>query len=166
MGKIAAYEGYFEDIATKFKPIGHTEAEPKFWPMSQAAVMAKARSKMNLNGWNLILLQPEPSVRTNDSRRYMFWTLAGFEVIKNVTRDGISKSAVQDEALEHCREIVSKMMTEHKEKAFGLGLLEESSLDFYLIDQEFDNAVGCGVSFQYHEGFSRTEIYNEANWEL
>jgi hypothetical protein len=166
MGKIAAYEGYFKDIATKYKPIGHTKDEPKFWPMSQAAIMGKVRSKMNLNDWNLILLQPEPSVRTNNSRRYMFWTLAGFEVIKNVTRDDVSKNVVQDEALDYCREIVAKMMNEHKESVFGLGSLEESSLDFYLIDQEFDNAVGCGVSFQYHEGFSRTEIYNEDNWSL
>lgn len=164
MGKIATYEAYFKDIATKYKPIGHLDNEPRFWVMSQAEVMSSARSKLNLNDWNLVLLQPEHSVRTNGSRQYMFWAIGGFEIVKNVVRDDISKTQVQDIALNYCREIVAKMMNEHKERTFGLGFLEETSLDFYLIDQQFDKAVGCGVSFQFHEGFSRTDIYNEANW--
>jgi hypothetical protein len=163
MGKISEYEGYFKEIARKFVPISHTEENPRFWPMSQAAVMAKGRSKMELNNWNMILLQFEPQIRTNNSRRYMFWTIAGFEIIRNVVRDDLSKTQVQDTALDYCREIVAHMMNEHKDLNFGLGKLEEPSLDFYLIDQEFDSAVGCGVSLQYHEGFSRTEI-DSNNW--
>lgn len=164
MRKIKQYEDYFEALATSYKPIGHTVQRPQFATMSREKIMAGARKNLNLNKFSLILIRFEPKLVKNDSRQFSLRYVGAFEVVKDMAKNDTDKTLVQDEALEMCLELVSKMLSEHHSRNFALGNLEDSSIEFYEVDKNFDNCVGYGVEFTFMQGFNRVDTIKPANW--
>lgn len=165
MSKIKKYEEYFEALATSYKPIGHTAEEHRFATMSREQIMSKARDKLNLTEFSLILLRFEPKLVKSGSRQFSLRYLCAFEIVKDMARNDLEKTLVQDEAFGMCLELVAKIMTEHTQSNFALGKLDDSSIEFYEIDKNIDNCVGYGVEFTYYQGFSRTDTIKPENWQ-
>lgn len=165
MGKLKTYEAYFENLATKYKPIGHTSEKRQFASMSQAEVMAGKRKDLDLTEWTLILMKCEPKMSQNGSRQTRLVYVGAFEVIRKVPKNDLAQVATQDEAFEMCKELVAKMMIQNQARTLPIGNLREDTIDFYAVDQVFDTGMGYGVEFQFDEGFCKNETFNEANWD-
>ncbi len=164
MAKIKEYEAFFEEIATKYKPIGHTAEKRQFASMSQAEVMAGQRKNLDLTKWTMILMKCEPKMVQNQSRQTRMVYVGAFEIIRKVERNDIDKVEYQDNAFAMCIEVVAKLLKMNHEKAVPIGYINENSIDFYAVDQTFDTAVGFGVEFTFEEGFGRNENYITENW--
>lgn len=165
MAKLKEYEAFFEEIATKYKPIGHTTEKRQFASMSQAEVIAGQRRKLDLTKWTMILMKCEPKMTQNASGQTRMIYVGAFEVIRQIERDDINKVQYQDDALGMCQEIVAKLLKLNKTRTLPIGNMNENSIDFYAVDQVFDTGVGFGVEFQFEEGFCRNETYKTENWD-
>ncbi|MCR9064464.1 MAG: hypothetical protein NXI00_10895 [Cytophagales bacterium] len=164
--KLTAYREYFKGIATKYRPIGHTEEKPRFETYSRAAVMAGRRQNggLDMTKFCMILLDPDPSTSKNNSRHFKTHIEGAFEIVKFNERNDVSKYDIQSEAFDMCEEIVAHMLTEEHEDGFPLGHLEEGHFDYYVVDEAFDKAVGYGVAFTFQVGFSRVAVKQNDNW--
>ncbi|WP_304232388.1 hypothetical protein, partial [Jiulongibacter sediminis] len=161
--KLNVYRNYFEAIATKYKPIGHTPGSSRFETYSRAAVMAGRRKReegFNLTQFCLILLDATPSFNAASERRNQLELEGAFEIVKFNERNDLDQYAIQAQAFNMCEEIAAHMIQEHSTKntggGFSLGNLIEDSIDFYIVDEVFDKAVGYGCSFRYSVGFDKT----------
>lgn len=168
--KLIAYRAYFEAIATKYKPIGHTPENPRFETYSRAAVMAGRRknSGLDLSEFCLILLDATPSFNAASERRNQLELEGAFEIVKFNERNDLDQYAIQAQAFNMCEEIAAHMIQEHSTKntggGFSLGNLIEDAIDFYIVDEVFDKAVGYGCSFRYSVGFDKTTLKDANNW--
>lgn len=165
MRRIEAYESYFEDLATKYIPIGHTVENPHFATMSREKIMSQARNNLNLTEFTLILIPFEPKLINSGSRQFSLRYAGAFEIVKDLSRNDLEKTLTQDQALEMCLELVAKMMTEHTQSGFNLGKLDDSSFEFYPVDDTIDNCIGYGVEFTFSQGFSRVDTIKPDNWQ-
>lgn len=165
MTKLEQYEAYFEDIARKFVPISHTDAEQRFFKMTYAQVLSGIRKTANVKEYCLFLMSFEPSVAATNTRQYRTEIRGAFEILKEPSlRDDLAKPAIMGEAHQHCEEIYAKMMKDHKDRTFPLGFLSEDDVDFYPVESDFDKRIGYGCAFRYHVGFAPVNIINPSNW--
>ncbi len=164
MAKIKEYEAFFEEIATKYKPIGHTAERRQFASMSQAEILAGQRGKLDLTKWTMVLLKCEPKLIQNQSKQTRFVYVGAFEIVKKLERNDLDKVTVQDEAFRMCVGVLAKLLKMNKLRAVPIGDIDENSIDFYPVDQVFDTAVGYGMEFRFEEGFCRNENYIDDDW--
>lgn len=164
MAKIKQYEAFFEEIATLYKPIGHTAGKRQFASMSQAEIIAGQRKNLDLTKWTMILMKCEPRMVQNQARQTRMVYVGAFEIVKKLERNDLDKVQLQDDAFGMCIEVVAKLLKLNKTRSVPIGDIKEDGIDFYAVDQTFDTAVGFGVEFQFEEGFCRNENYIDENW--
>ncbi|MER0442710.1 hypothetical protein [Emticicia sp. W12TSBA100-4] len=165
MAKIKTYEAFFEEIATKYKPIGHTPQKRQFASMSQAEILAGQRTKLDMTKWTMVLLKCEPKMVQNGSKQTRMMYVGAFEIVKKLDRNDLDKVQVQDDAFAMCIGILAKLLKMNLKREFPLGIIDENSIDFYPVDQVFDTAVGYGMEFRFDEGFCRNENYIDNDWD-
>jgi hypothetical protein len=164
MPKISQYKAYFEQIATKYVPISHTEVVPRFVMMSVEEVISKNRKNLSFAEWTLVLFKPRFKHQINDSRLARLVFEAGFEIIKENPRSDEGVVELQDEALDYCLEILAKMLRDKERGELPLETIEENSIDGDPIESEFGSCVGHTVTFTYSVGFAKSKYINPINW--
>jgi hypothetical protein len=164
MSKISDYTNYFENIATRFVPIGHTPQNPRFATFSREEVLSGMRRNLDLSEWCLVLMNFEIGLR-KDGRAFKYEVSGSLEVIKENPRDDISKTSLQDTAEQYVEEIMSQMLKDHDEGTFiGGGKILEDSIELYKLSEAFDQGVGFGLDFKYILPFCRTSAITPTNW--
>lgn len=164
MSYIKAYEDYFEELAGKYKPIGHTDDERRFESMSQEAIISGVRNNLNLTQFCLLLLRFDVKLVKNGTRHYRQEFTAAFEIVKDIARNDLAKTETQDKALEYCEELIAHIQNENFARAFPLGELIDDSIEFYPIEAIFDTCVGYGCEFKFFIGYNRVAKIKTQNW--
>ncbi len=132
MYSFSAYVNYFRDLATKFKPIGHSELRQRFAVMGITDILSNAKGPMDTTNPCMILERPEGALTfRNDA--LMDESLGAFYLIKHVGRkDPAALLAVHDEMKALAHQIILRMQYEKKERSRSNKTFPFHSLFFQL----------------------------------
>lgn len=119
MYSFSAYVSYFENLATQFKPIGHSPTSQRFAVMGITDILSNIRGPLDTKNPCLILERPEGGLTfRNDA--LMDESLGAFYLIKNVTRkDPQALLQVHDDMKELGHKILLRMQYEKKQRHRG-----------------------------------------------
>lgn len=132
MYSFSSYVAYFRDLATQFKPIGHSEQTQRFAIMGINDILSNIKGPLDTRNPCLILERPEGALSFRNET-VMDDSLGAFYVVKNVTRKNPSElEQVHDDMKLLGMKIVQRMQYEKKLRSKGDKTMPFHALFFQL----------------------------------
>jgi hypothetical protein len=163
------YESYFEDLATRFIPIGHTPEVRRFAMMDIDEIISLAKTGMDMDHPCLILENPEGKMEYKHDR-ILDENLGAFHIIKRVSRgDATKKREVMDLTKAIGTKLVAKMQLDKIGRFKGDNTIPRMILYFNLSEVSY-NKIGpifsdCyGWRFTFELGQEDQLPYDADDW--
>jgi hypothetical protein len=163
------YESYFEDLATRFIPIGHTEEARRFAIMDIDEIISLTKSGMDMDNPCLILENPEGQMKYKHEK-ILDENLGAFIILKRVSRgDALKKREVMDLTKEIGAKLVAKMQLDKIARFKGKNSIPRMILYFDLSQVGY-NKIGpifsdCyGWRFTFELGQEDKLPYDADDW--
>ena len=152
------YSDYFEGLAAKYKPIGHTDQDPRFALLDIDDILSTQRGKLDFTNPVMVLENPEGQlswVHNQLSDR----KFGAFHILKNVPRnDPEKKKAVMDECQTHGKAIIARMQYEkfslHKDNSDSpyaqmLKFFDLNEVKYHKVGPLFNDCFGWRFEFEF-----------------
>jgi hypothetical protein len=131
-------EEYFEDLATRFKPVGHTEKTPHYCRFNIDEVVSTLRHNLDLTGFCLMLEAPSGTLEDNNGDGYYDNQETAFMIIRQVeVRNFVDERKTLSESRQLGVQLIGKIIEE------GLFAdLDESTIEYEKVGPVFGNCFG------------------------
>lgn len=166
---LAEYESYFETLATRYKPIGHSPTTKRFATMDIDEILAASRSSLDLSGPTMILEHPEgrPAFRHEQIRDI---NLGAFLILKRIR---IGDSDDRRATMDLCKSVGMALISEMQRQRLALfqgAATQPKLLHFFDLSDVSYQKVGpiladCyGWRFEIQVGQESQLIHNPDDW--
>lgn len=166
---ISDYESYFESLATRYKPIGHSPTQKRFATMDIDEILAASRSSLDMLGPTLILEHPEgrPAFRHEKIRDL---NNGAFLILKRIR---MGDATNRRETMDICKKVGFALLSEMQRQRLALFSGQEGIPDllhFFDLSDVYYQKVGpimadCyGWRFEFQVGKESLLVHDEDDW--
>ena len=139
-----ATEDFFRSVATRYVPISHTEAQPRFCRFDLEELTAQLRQDIDTSQFCLLMETPTGKLLDNGGDGFFDDQALAFWVIRQVPQNDFAQERLTlSLARQHGRNIVLKCRAEMP----GLEPLSLSSVEYDKVGPIFNNCYGYRYSF-------------------
>jgi hypothetical protein len=137
-------EAFFEDVARRFVPVSHTDANPRFCRFDMEELVSGFRQKMDTTGFCLLLETPTGRLIDNDGDGYFDQQELAFWLVRGVELNNFTK---ERETLHLAREYGKQILVECRNKLTAQFPLDLKTVEYDKVKLPFDNVMGYRYSF-------------------
>ncbi len=163
------YESYFEDLATDFKPISHSEQKKRFVMMDIDDIISAQRGILDFSEPCLILENPEGKLRYKNDK-VLDENYGAFLILMQVNRDDpAQKRAVMNLTKQIGMAIIGRLQQQKIERSKGDLTIPRMILYFNLSDVNYQKVSNVfsgahGWRFEFNLGQEDPVSYNAEDW--
>jgi hypothetical protein len=153
-------EGFFEDVARRYRPIGHTELRPRFCRFDMEELAGKLRQDIDLSEYCLLMEAPTGKLFDNGYDGHADLQDLAFWVVKNVQTNNFDQERqVLADTRRMGRAIIRRIHTRLNEaQPFDL-----NTVTYDKVGPVFGNAYGYRYAFVQDD--SRQPENDDQDWE-
>lgn len=167
---------FFEEIATKFKPIRHNaNGEHHFAVLNEDTITDELRKKLNFKTWCLLLEETSPKIQANATKMFFEYRVFRFTICRSTAKQSIS---FRDETFhlseQYGKNIFAKLVNDYEKskrdffnpQTFPLNQLElKASFEKYEAILSEPDIVGTDVQISIFSPFP-LEVYDDQDlWD-
>lgn len=107
---------YFEDLATRFKPIQHDpDGINHFAVIDSDEITDEIKRTLDFTTWCMLLEEAGPSIKSNDAKAFHQFYTFRFTICKDVSRlNATEKREIKEESLELSKSIFAYIIENYK----------------------------------------------------
>lgn len=164
---------YFENIATKFKPISHTPTKHRFAEMDADTIAEEVKDKLDFSDWCLLLEETMPKVRANEANALNEYRYFRFTVCKSATGlEAAQRKAIYNQAEVYAKHIFMYILREKRAskerkdptKIFPLRDIESKFEMEKYADILNEDIIGIDTGISIKEPFIESDFKDETLW--
>jgi hypothetical protein len=139
------YEEYFEDLATRYAPIGHTAKKPRFARFNIEEVVTGLVHQLDLSKYCLLLEAPSGQLEDNGGDGYFDNQEIGFMIVRQVElRNFAEEKRVLSESRRQALQIVARILEEGR-----FSDLDENTIQYEKVGPIFGTLNCFGYRFSF-----------------
>lgn len=137
-------EEYFEDLATRYAPIGHTPEAPRYVCLNIEEILSDNVRNLDLSHYCLMLENPAGKLEDNGGDGYFEKLEIAFMLLRQCQVSNFAEERlIKAEARKHATQLLIKIAEEGEFCDFSL-----NSVEFEKVGPVFNNCYGYRYTFE------------------